>query len=89
MRVVAWTAYGDTTVYAADTPEQLANVINLMIEAIKDWGEEVMIAKVQKYMAKYSTEMSSMETAFRTIVNLAGTDQDPLEKVILTTVQFA
>ena len=89
MKVVAWTAYGNTTVYAADSPEQLVRVVNLMIDAMDGWGEEKMIAKVQKHMAKHPTEMNEIERAFRTIVNLAGDDQDPLENVILTSVQFA
>ena len=88
MKVVAWTAYGNTTVYAADSPEQLARVVNLLIECMDGWGEEVMIAKVQKHMAKHPTEMKEIELAFRTVVKIAGSDQEPLEKVILTSVQF-
>lgn len=88
MKVVAWTAYGNTTVYAADSPEQLARVVNLMIDEMDGWGEEKMIAKVKAHMAKHPSEMAEIERAFRTIINLAGEDQDPLEKVILTTVKY-
>lgn len=87
MKVVAWTAYGETTVYAADSPDQLGRVVNLMIESMEDWGEEVMIAKVKTHMAKHPNEMAEMELAFRTIVKIAGSDQDPLENVVLTTVK--
>ena len=87
MKVVVWTAYGDTTVYAADTPEQLARIVSLMMESMEDWGEEVMIEKVRKHLEKHSTEMDQVELAFRTIVKLAGTDQDQLESVTLTTVK--
>ena len=87
MKVVVWTAYGDTTVYVADTPEQLARVVSLMMESMEDWGEEVMIEKVRKHLEKHSTEMDQVELAFRTIVKLAGTDQDQLESVTLTTVK--
>lgn len=87
MKVVVWTAYGDTTVYVADTPEQLARVVSLMMESMEDWGEEVMIEKVRKHLEKHSTEMDQVELAFRTIVKLAGTDQDQLKSVTLTTVK--
>lgn len=48
MKVFVWVSYGDVTVYAADTLDQLKSLYADVVRTFDDWGVEEELEIVQK-----------------------------------------
>lgn len=69
MKVVVWCSYGEIDVYAADTPQQLTKVIDMMCESVEGWGLEKKITLVREHIEKHPDDYAEIRRAFTTMVN--------------------
>lgn len=67
--VFVWRRHGAIEVYAADTPEQLQSLVELLIKAIYEFNMTRQVNKVQEYVASYPDQSDKLIKAINYLLD--------------------
>lgn len=91
MNVVVWKSDGNIKVYAADTAEQVAGIVDTMMSCMYDeYVENNIFNLVSNHIEKHKGNRQEMVRAFNTLRNTVGVTcrHGTFEDIFLTQVQL-
>lgn len=91
MNVLVWKSHGNIKVYAADTAEQVAGIVDTMMSCMNDEGiESHTFNLVRNHIEKHKGNHTEMVRAFNTLRNTVSVTRrhGTFEDIFLTQVQL-
>ena len=88
MKVLVWKSYGDITVYAADTAEQVRFVVEQMLSCVEGWGSYMdnITNIVRKNLTKYAGDRTKIVGCFEQLRDAIGDGADQFEYLDITNM---